>query len=145
MYRSLFPRDIFAEVDRLQREMQQAFDLSPTIRGILRDGFPAFNVGSTPEALEIYAFAPGVDPSTLEVNVERGLLSIAGARKGVLPEGEEKTTVHINERFEGAFRRVMTLPEDADPEAVNASLRDGVLRITVKRRASAQPRRITIQ
>jgi len=39
----------------------------------------------------------------------------------------------------------MTLPEDADPDAVEARLRDGVLRITVQRRASAQPRRIAIQ
>jgi HSP20 family protein len=144
MYRSLFPRDLFAEMDRLQRDVQQAFDLSPTIRGFARNGFPALNVGSTPEALEIYAFAAGVDPSTLEVNLERGLLTISGERKSALPEAGDKTAVHINERFEGTFRRVMTLPEDADPDAVDAKLRDGVLHITVRRRASAQPRRIAI-
>ncbi|EJL75548.1 MULTISPECIES: Hsp20/alpha crystallin family protein [unclassified Variovorax] len=145
MYRSLFPRDIFAEMDRLQRDVQQAFDLSPSIRGIAWNGFPALNVGSTPQTLEIYAFAPGVDPSTLEVNLERGLLTISGERKSALPEEGDKAAVHINERFEGAFRRVMTLPEDADPDAVNARMSDGVLHITVQRRASAQPRRIAIQ
>jgi len=147
MYRSLFPRDIFAEMDRLQRDVQQAFDLSPSIRGFAHNGFPALNVGSTPGALEIYAFAPGVDPSTLEVNLERGLLTIAGERKSALPPagGDNKAAVHINERFEGAFRRVMTLPDDADPDAVEAKLRDGVLHIRVQRRASAQPRRIAIQ
>ena len=47
MYSSLFPRDLFAEVERLQREMQQAFDpVSPSIRGFAR-GYPALNVGST--------------------------------------------------------------------------------------------------
>lgn len=145
MYRSLFPRDMFAEMDRLQREMQQAFDLSPTIRGFARNGFPALNVGGTPKTIEIYAFAPGVDPATLEVQLERGLLSVAGERKSSLPAPDAKTAVHINERFEGRFHRVITLPEDADPEQVEAKLRDGVLRITVQRRASAQPRRITIQ
>lgn len=145
MYRSLFPRDMFAEMDRLQREMQQAFDLSPTIRGFARNGFPALNVGGTPKAIEIYAFAPGVDPATLDVQLERGLLSVAGERKSSLPEPDAKTAVHINERFEGRFHRVITLPEDADPEQVDAKLRDGVLRITVQRRASAQPRRIAIQ
>ncbi|MFS2098751.1 Hsp20/alpha crystallin family protein [Variovorax sp. Varisp85] len=145
MYRSLFPRDIFAEMDRLQRDVQQAFDLSPSIRGIAWNGFPALNVGSTPQTLEIYAFAPGVDPSALEVNLERGLLTISGERKSALPEEGDKAAVHINERFEGAFRRVMTLPEDADPDAVNARMSDGVLHITVQRRASAQPRRIAIQ
>jgi HSP20 family protein len=132
-------------MDRLQRDVQQAFDLSPSIRGIAWNGFPALNVGSTPQTLEIYAFAPGVDPSTLEVNLERGLLTISGERKSALPEEGDKAAVHINERFEGAFRRVMTLPEDADPDAVNASMSDGVLHITVQRRASAQPRRIAIQ
>jgi HSP20 family protein len=53
--------------------------------------------------------------------------------------------VRINERFEGAFRRMLSLPEDADPEAVEAKYRDGVLHITVQRRASAQLRPITVQ
>jgi len=145
MYGSLFPRDVFAEMDRLQRDMQQAFDLSPTIRGFARHGFPALNVGGTPKTIEIYAFAPGVDPSTLEVNLERGLLTVAGERKSPLPDTDAKTAVHINERFEGRFRRALTLPDDADPEAVDAKLRDGVLHITVQRKASAQPRRIAIR
>jgi HSP20 family protein len=145
MYRSLFPRDVFAEMDRLQRDMQQAFDLSPTIRGFGRNGFPALNVGGTPKTLEIYAYAPGVDPATLEVHLERGLLTVAGERKSPLPASDSKAAVHINERFEGRFRRVLTLPDDADPEQVGAKLRDGVLHITVQRRASAQPRRIAIQ
>jgi HSP20 family protein len=145
MYRSLFPRDVFAEMDRLQREMQQALDLSPTIRGVSRSGFPALNMGGTPTSIEIYAFAPGVDPDSLEVQFERGLLTIAGERKSPLPEADAKTTVHINERFAGRFRRVITLPDDADPDAVDAKLRDGVLHVTVSRKASAQPRRIAIQ
>lgn len=145
MYRSLFPRDMFAEMDRLQRDMQQAFDLSPTIRGFGRHGFPALNVGGTPTSLEIYAFAPGIDPGSLEVDLERGLLTIAGQRKSPLPEENSKTAVHINERFAGAFRRAITLPDDADPDAVQAKYGDGVIHITVQRRASAQPRRITVQ
>jgi HSP20 family protein len=145
MYRSLFPRDVFAEVDRLQREMQQAFDLSPSIRGMARQGFPALNVGGTPQTFEIYAFAPGVDPSSLEVNLERGLLTLTGERQSTLPQAEAKETVHINERFAGRFSRAITLPDDADPDAVQARMRDGVLHITVQRRASAQPRRIAIQ
>jgi len=145
MYRSLFPRDMFAEMDRLQREMQQAFDLSPSIRGFGRNGFPALNIGGTPQAVEIYAFAPGVDPSSIEVNLERGLLTIAGKRENALPQEDEKAAIHINERFEGTFRRVLTLPDDADPDAVTAKYRDGVLQISVQRRAASQPRRITVQ
>jgi HSP20 family protein len=145
MYRSLFPRDVFAELDRLQREMQTAFDYSPSIRGIGRGGYPALNVGSTPTSVEIYAFAPGMDPATIDVHLERGVLTIAGERKGQRPADDTKTTLHLNERFEGRFRRVVSLPDDADPAAVSADYRDGVLHVSVKRRESAQPRRIEVQ
>ncbi len=150
MYRSLFPRDMFAEMDRLQREMQQALDLSPTIRGFGRGGFPALNVGGTPRTVEVYAFAPGLDPNTLDISLDRGVMTIAGSRGSSLPDGSRdpscgQAAVHINERFAGEFRRVLTLPDDADPDAVEAKYRDGVVHITVQRRASAQPRRIAIQ
>ena len=150
MYRSLFPRDMFAEMDRLQREMQQALDLSPSIRGFGRGGFPALNVGGTSQSIEIYAFAPGLDPSTLDISLDRGVLTIAGSRRSSLPEGQiagapPEAAVHINERFAGEFRRTLALPEDADPDAVDAKYRDGVVHITVQRRAAAQPRRITVQ
>ena len=145
VYRSLFPRDVFAELDRLQREMQQAQDLSPNIRGLGRGGFPALNVGGTAQSVEIYAFTPGLDPKTLEVNLDRGVLTIAGERNGKLPTDDEKAAVHINERFQGRFRRVVSLPDDVDPNGVSAEYRDGVLRVSVKRREEAQPRRISIQ
>lgn len=144
MYRSLFPRDLFAELDRLQREVQQAFEYSPSIRGFGRGGFPALNVGGTTHSVELYAFAPGLDPTTIEVNLERGVLTVAGERKTALPTADEKAAVHINERFAGRFRRVVTMPDDIDPDTVAADYRDGVLHVSVKRRESALPRRITI-
>lgn len=145
MYRSLFSRDLFAELDRLQREMQQAFDISPSIRGFGRGGFPALNVGGTPQSVEIYAFAPGLDPASLDVNLDRGVLTISGERKPSLPAADEKAAVHINERFAGRFSRVVSLSDDLDPNGVSANYRDGVLHVSVKRRESAQPRRITVQ
>ncbi len=145
MYRSLFPRDMFAELDRLQREMQQSFEISPSIRGLARGGFPAMNVGSTPRSVEIYAFAPGIEPASIEVQLEKGVLTVAGERKPAVPGKDEKATVHIDERFAGRFRRVVTLPDDVDPNAVHAEYRDGVLHISIQRRENAQPRRISIE
>ena len=147
MYQSLFPRDIFAELDRMQREMREAFDLSPSIRGLGRGGFPALNVGGTPQSVEIFAFAPGLDPATVEVSLDRGVLTIAGERPSELPADadDRAAAVHINERFSGRFRRVLTLADDIDPNGVSAGYRDGVLRVTAKRRESALPRRINIQ
>jgi HSP20 family protein len=149
MFRSMFPNDIFAEMNRLQREIQQTFDLEPSIRGIERGGFPALNIGSTPQSIELYAFVPGLDPGKIEVNLERNVLTVAGERDDDLIGSDKKTTpqkatVHINERFAGRFRRVVSLPDDADPDGVSAQYRDGILHVSVKRRSEAQPRRITV-
>jgi HSP20 family protein len=152
MYRSLFARDVFAELDRLQREVSTLFDYSPSIRGGGRTGFPALNVGSTDGSVEVYAFVPGIDPASIEVGLDRGVLTIDGERPAVLPANgngdkaaRERTTLHLNERFAGRFRRVVSLPDDIDPNAVSAECRDGVLRVSIARRESAKPRRITVQ
>ena len=142
---SLFPRDVFAELDRLQRQMQQAFEFSPSIRGFPRGGYPALNVGRTPNSVEIFAFAPGLDPQKIEVNLERGVLTIAGERASDLPTRQEHATVHIEERFAGRFRRVVTLSDDLDPSTVEARYRDGVLHINIRRREAAKARRINVQ
>lgn len=141
-YRSLFPSSVFADLDRLQREVQQVFGLGPSIRGLAR-GFPALNVGGTPQSVEIYAFAPGLDPASLDVQIEKGTLTLSGERKAA--DVPEKATVHINERFAGRFRRVVSLPEDIDPASVAAKYRDGVLQVRIQRKEEAQPRRITIE
>lgn len=140
---SLFPRDLFSELERLQRQVQQAVELSPSIRGFNRGGFPALNVASTPQSAEIYGFAPGLDPSKVEVQLERGVLSISGERKSELPEDDE-SSVHMNERFAGRFHRVISLSDDLDPNEVRATYREGILHISIKRHESALPRRINI-
>ena len=144
MYRSLFPRDVLAELDRLQRGLGVGFQPSPSIRGLGRGGYPAINVGNTPTSVEIYAFAPGLDPATIDVNLDRGVLTLAGERLAALPRQDEKTTLHQTERFSGRFRRVVSLSDDVDPDAVTATYRDGVLHVSVQRKAAAQPRRIEV-
>ena len=146
MYRSLFPRDLFADFDRLQRDVGGLFDFSPAIRGTARGGYPALNVGSTPTGVEVFAFAPGVDPATLDIQLDRGVLSIAGERPARTPAAsDERTALHTNERFAGRFRRVVSMPDDIDPASVNAEFRDGVVRVSAQRKLAAQPRRIAVQ
>ncbi len=101
------------------------------------------NVGSTPKSVEIYAFAPGIAPEALEVHVEKGVLTVAGERK--LEAVPDKATAHIDERFTGRFRRIVSLPDDVDATAVEARYRDGVLHISIPRKEAAQPQRISIQ
>lgn len=141
---SLFPRDLFAELDRLQRQIQQSFELSPSIRGLARGAFPALNVAATPQSAEVYAFAPGLDPASIEVQIERGVLSISGERAATLPRADERTSVHVNERFAGRYHRVVTLTDDLDPGQVRATYRDGVLHVSIARQQAAQPRRVEV-
>jgi HSP20 family protein len=145
MYRTLFPRDVFSELDRLQHELQQSFSSSPSIRGFARGGFPAVNIGSTQKSVEIYAFAPGLKQDSIDVQLEKGVLTIAGEREGVAPSKDGQAITHIDERFANRFRRVISLPDDIDANAVQAKYRDGVLQISIPRQAPAQPRRISIQ
>jgi HSP20 family protein len=150
MYGSMlnFPGGLFGQFERLRREMDDVFGsplFTSSIRSVAAGTLPAINIGRTPESLEIYAFAPGLDASKIEVTLDRGVLRIAGERVSAIPEGEEKTTVYARERDTGPFARTIALPDDVDPGSVNASYRDGVLQISLRRRESAQPKRITVQ
>lgn len=143
MFRS--SADLFAELNRMQSLLDQAFSgTGSSIRAGARGGFPVLNVGTTPTAIEVQALAPGLDLDKLDITVDRGLLVIAGERKSALPPAAERTGVYANERFAGPFRRVVSLPEDADAARVEATYRDGVLRISVAKRESSLPRRIEV-
>ena len=150
MYPSLtrFPGDLFPEFEALQRQVEQLLDgraWPSSIRAASRGAFPAVNVGTTADALEIYAFVPGVDPAGIDVSLDKGLLVISGERPAELPEESERVTIYADERFSGPFRRAVSLPEDADASRVDASYRDGVLKVVVPKRESAKPRRIEVK
>jgi HSP20 family protein len=104
--------------------------------------YPPINIGSTPEQVEIYLFAAGLNPETLDISIQQNLLTVAGDRKLQVEEGAD---YYRKERYDGGFRRVVTLPEDVDPDQVEASYRDGVLHVTIKRRESTRPRQITVK
>jgi HSP20 family protein len=150
MYASLtrFPGDMFADFEALQRQVEQLLGnrgWPSSIRAAGRGAFPAVNMGVTNEAVEIYAFAPGIDPAKLEVNVDRGVLTIAGERASELPGDSEKVSVYSDERFAGSFKRAISLPDEADASRIDAKYRDGILRITVPKRENAKPRRIEVK
>ena len=148
-----FPGDVFAEFDELHRQLDRLLgtrNASSSIRAVQRGSFPAVNIGVTPEAVEIFAFAPGIDPAKLDVTVDKGLLTITGERQRRTsteadPNARSNVNVYARERSEGKFRRVVSLPEDADPDRVSATYRNGVLRIQVQKREASRPRRIEVK
>lgn len=138
--------DMFSELNRLQQVLDQVFRPAErsSIRSLTGASFPVINVGTTPDTIEVMGLAPGLDPATLQLSVDRGLLVISGERKSQIPEAGEGVSIYAQERFAGNFRRVVSLPDEADPAKVEASYRDGILRVTVAKRESSKPRRIEV-
>jgi HSP20 family protein len=140
----LFSTNLFDELERLHRQMSSVFNGLPSSIRAGRPGvFPQINVGSTDDSVELVAFAPGIDPAKLEVTVDKGLLTIAGER--LRPQADSEQRAYAQERFEGAFRRAIELPRDADPDKVTAKYVDGTLLISIGKRETSKPRSIAVQ
>ena len=146
MYSTLFnfSDDLFNELENLQRHWVGRNILS-NIRPVARGSFPAINLGSTPSSVEVYAFVPGVDAKSLDIQIDKNLLTLQGERVLQLPKEDSKLTVYAQERFSGKFKRVITLPDDVDVSKVSATYKEGVLHISIQRREEAQTKRIEIQ
>lgn len=152
MYESLLnvSGGLFSDLDRLRREFDQVFEssglsagLPASIRAVAPGTFPALNVGTTPGTVEIYAFAPGLQTDKIEVTLDGGVLTIAGERPA--PADTGKSNIYSRERVFGSFKRVLSLPEDIDPDRITATYRDGLLQVSIARSESVQPKRINVQ
>jgi HSP20 family protein len=146
MYGSLFnfSDNLFNELEQLQRQLNGR-NIVSNIRPVARGTFPAINLGSTPKSVEVYAFVPGVDASTLDIQIDKNLLTLQGERTLDIPGEDDKATVYAQERFSGKFKRVVTLPDDVNVNKVSAKCKDGVLHISILRREETLPKRIEIQ
>jgi HSP20 family protein len=140
-----FEGSLFDELWRLQRDMDEMAGRWPWptgIRAAARGTYPPINVGVTSDKVDVYLFASGLDPNALDLTIQRHLLTISGERR--VPQRED-VQYYREERFSGAFRRVVTLPEDVDPQKVEAKYADGVLHVTVGRREATKPRQIEVK
>jgi len=148
MFGSLFSSvdsGLFDDFRRWEAEMDQLLGRTAYpvgIRAVPRGTFPPINVGSTPERVDVYVFAAGVDPKSIDVSIQQNLLTVAGRRR-VPVNGEAE--YYRRERFDGDFRRAIALPEDVDSNRVEARYRDGVLQVTVQRRTAARPRQVEVK
>ncbi|AOJ81276.1 heat-shock protein Hsp20 [Burkholderia savannae] len=140
-----FGADLFNEFDRLHRQMANLFGGSPSsLRASRLGAFPPLNVGTTDDSIEIVAFAPGMRAADFDVSIDKGLLTISGERKPV-QQADADARAYAQERFRGAFRRVVEMPQNADPDKVRARYENGCLLISVGKREASKPRAITVQ
>ena len=90
----------------------------------------------------LYADIPGVDPEAIEVQMDKGMLTIKGERSSEVDTETERFS--RIERRHGAFHRRFALPDSADPEGISAQGENGVLEITIPKRPETTPRRIEV-
>lgn len=133
--------DPFALVESLLRYDPYG-ELAPSRRAWDQNYVPRFDVKETKDAYIFTADLPGVKEEDLEISLTGNRLSISGKR------GEEQKregeNYYMVERSHGAFSRSFTLPDTVDTEHVAAECNDGVLSLTLPKRAESQPRRINV-
>lgn len=95
----------------------------------LGDWRPACNVSETENEYRVQAELPNIKKEDVRVTLEEGVLSISGERRAESEERGEK--FHRREVSYGSFVRRFALPDDADPEKIEASFGEGMLRVVV--------------
>jgi len=110
--------------------------------GATADWTPTVDIAEYADKFVLSADIPGVDPASVEVTLENGVLTLSGNReKLVEPAGVERRRI---ERASGRFFRRFALPDTIDGESVSASGKYGVLEVVIPKRPASQPRRIAV-
>lgn len=103
---------------------------------------PRVDIKEESNRFVLYADIPGVDPQDIEVQMDKGMLTIKGERRGEAALATESFS--RIERRHGSFHRRFALPDSADPEGISAAGHNGVLQITIPKRPETTPRRIQV-
>jgi HSP20 family protein len=129
-------RSFAREMNRLQRELEQAFGT------VARPSGPAINMWEDENNFHIETELPGYDPSKIEAHVMgNDTLVIKGQRE---PVTHEKAVSHRQERSFGSFERTITLPKPVSADQVQAKYTNGVLHLTLAKAPEAKPQKIAI-
>ncbi|KOT95328.1 Hsp20/alpha crystallin family protein [Streptomyces rimosus] len=128
----LMRTDPFREFDRLT---QQVFGTTARPAALPMD---AYRSG---DEFVIHFDLPGVDPETIDLDIERNVLTVRAERASAAPEGAEMIA---SERTTGKFSRQLFLGETLDSERVDASYESGVLTLRIPVAEQAKPRKIQI-
>ena len=120
------------------RDFDRLFEGRPANRWM-----PRVDVFDQENDLMVRSEVPGIDPESIEITVQGGTLSIKGERS--FETEDTKANYHRKEIFEGSFERTILLPEGIDPEGVTASSKNGVLEISIPKKAEILPRKVSVE
>ncbi len=153
---SLLSLDLFEDMERMRREIDRIlgddrvsgwtfpFSRISFLPGKALRSYPLLNIGEDTENIYVHALAPGIGPDALNVSVTGNQLIISG-EKTPLPEEVKPEDIHRSERSSGQFVRNLTLPSAVDRDKVQASYKDGVIRIVLPKTEEAKPRQVQVR
>jgi HSP20 family protein len=128
--------DPFSELDALTRGLltnQTGSNRSPR--------FMPMDLCKLGDHYVLTADLPGVDPGSVDINVDGGTLTISAHRTA---RGDESVQWLANERFFGTYRRQLSLGDGVDPSAITATYENGVLTVTIPVAERAKPRKVEV-
>ena len=136
--------DPWREMNRAQEEMGRLLD----DRFVLRAGeslgwTPATDIYEDEEGLSLKFDLAGVEPKDVDIRFENGVLTIKGERK--MEKEDKKENYHRVELAYGIFTRSFSLPATIDAEKIKAEAKNGVLVVTLPKKAEAKPRAIQVK
>jgi HSP20 family protein len=139
-------QDLWGVMPRLQEDINRLFgnareneSSSATAMWI-----PLVDIHEYADRFELYVDLPGVDPSSVDLTLDGGILTLSGERPEPTRKVGEEAQGRRIERGHGQFHRRFVLPDTVDGEKVNATGSHGVLTVTIPKQAKAMPRRIQI-
>ena len=144
LYRTPFMRPRFQEFVQFQQALRALAEPTVWTGEPVRPAAPTVQLRRHPDHLELTLLAAGLAPSSIEVTLDQGVLTIVGEREANAPPSAADITVHLQERFTGRVTHRQRLPDDIDPQGITARYADGALHIRLQRRAPEAPRRITV-
>jgi HSP20 family protein len=133
-------RDLFRFSDEMARGLDDRLGLHT---GESMGWTPACDIFEDNEALTLRFELAGVDPKDVDVRFENGVLTLRGERK--LAREDKKENYHRIELAYGSFTRSFSLPTLVDAEKILAESKNGVLTVTLPKKAEAKPRPITVK
>jgi len=135
----------FSVMDELRRRMDRVwddFDTAGPADGFASVAWPKINVYDSGQNLLLKADVPGISEQDLQLTLNADSLSISGERNLEVPQGY---SAHRQERSALKFSRSVMLPCKVDAEHTTASVKDGVLTISLAKAPEAQPRQIAVR
>lgn len=138
--------NLWAPYGELRRELDRVFDAfsggNPgAVFGRPR-AYPPVNVWEEGDNYYVEAELPGVTEENLDISAMGNELTLHGRRE---PRQGEKLAYHRQERGVGEFTRVVTLPAEVDADKIEATLKDGVLTLTLPKAETARARKIKVR